>query len=269
VAAAAFDPVQYQHQDVTYSFPATGYDYVHGHAVCPAGTLAVSAGVASGSPTPSWVSSMVSDLNSAYVAAYGTAGAPVTVSVRCLPADQLAEQTIQTLNVRDHRSSFHVTSGKVMCPTGTVPFGGGGYVSEFNSPAATGLQMVGSMPRDGGWTFAGAGVLFENQSLKVWTHCLPKARLGQISTVTQTVRAADPRPGVQPAVVGGARCPSGYFAYAGGAYLHKVGSSAPAWLGFFNVNSMAADDRGWMAIAHVHQPGAQLTTIAKCTKVIN
>jgi len=54
------------------------------------------------------------------------------------------------------------------------------------------------------------------------SHCLPRAKFGRVLTESTTVSG----PGSWDAstVNASARCPNGYFAFAGGAYFHQPGS---------------------------------------------
>jgi hypothetical protein len=98
------------------------------------------------------------------------------------------------------------------------------------------------------------------------TQCLPRSQFGQILTVTATDTAPDeqPRAPNYPVLFAGAHCPAGYGGYAGGAWLHRFGSSTPDLVGYLTVSDMTYDDRGWFARGWIHVRHAQLTTTVHC-----
>jgi hypothetical protein len=103
----------------------------------------------------------------------------------------------------------------------------------------------------------------------VSTHCLPRGQFGQIVTGTETDTAP---PGIPsspnyPTLFAAARCPFG-FAYAGGAWLHRRGSSAPEWVGYLTVSNMTADNKGWFARAWTFAEGAELTVTVQCMTLV-
>ena len=190
------------------------------------------------------------DWTSAFIKGSGNAGGHLQVSARCVDAAQVQGSTFATRVFRDHRPSPHTHDGRATCPTGTVAYGGGGFLSR---PGSQPFGFVyASMPDANGtrWLFSTASGLYDDTDTELWvsTHCLPRREFGQILTVTATDTAP---PGVPrwpyPTLFTAARCPPGYAAYAGGAWLHRAGSSTPETVGYLTVSNMTADNRGWFA----------------------
>jgi hypothetical protein len=271
-ASAAIDPASYQHVDVIFDYPAP-FGEVGDFIFCPERTKAVALGV---------ISSGLHDLlrggfttfdgNGAFAIAAGEGGRHLQISARCVDAAQVQGSTLATTVIHDHRPppAGFLQAGRASCPPGTVAYGGGGFHSlPFGGPPIGGDSMYASMPdADGtGWFFAAAGSLFPDKELWISTHCLPRAQFGEIRTVIATDTAppytpSNPYPILQTSV----RCPAGFSAYAGGAWLQRVGSSTPEWVGYLTVSIMTADDRGWFARGWAHNigEGVQLTVTVQC-----
>jgi hypothetical protein len=264
-ASAAIDPASYQHVDVIYDYPAP-YGYAGGYASCPAGMKAVASGATSSGLRDVGVTVAFTtfDGTGAFVKGFGDAGGHLQVSARCVDAAQVQGSTLATTVVRDHRPSY-THDGRATCPPGTIAYGGGGFLSQPGSQPFG--SVYASMPDANGtrWLFGTAGGLSNTTELWVSTHCLPRREFGQILTVTATDTAP---PGVPrwpyPTLFTAAHCPTGYAAYAGGAWLHRAGSSTPERVGNLTVSNMTADDRGWFARAWISTEGAQLTATVQC-----
>jgi hypothetical protein len=255
----------YTHVAATSGF---GSSYAAGAYVdCPAGKLALASGSAvsdtrgvllSGSTTTAGTGSFASAQTG------GTSGALVEVRSACAPADTLKGFTRASLAVRDHTTGNKSYRKQATCPGGYVAYGGGANV--VNSDGyydVSGLYTHGIVPDGRSWTYSGFGNL-NGRTLLVEAKCLPRTRLGRITTVTRTVTGPDIVGGRHPVSVG-ARCPDGYVAFAGGAFLHPVESTVSTWDGYLRANLMATDDRGWLAVGDTFKPGTQLTVKVRCT----
>jgi hypothetical protein len=200
------------------------------------------------------------------VTAHGWGGNQLQVSARCVPSAQVQSSTLAKRTLRDHRGGWRTHVTRATCPEGTIAYGGGGNTSVNGTPTTTsGLYMVASMPGTDAreWIFGGAGELGNNTTLSVGTRCLPRAELGSIVTVRETVAA--PTSVEYPVIYVGARCPTGYFAMSGGAFLHRAATPlTPEWVGYLTVSNMAADDQGWFARAWTFNPDARLTAVVRC-----
>ena len=266
--SAGIDPASYQHVDVSHDYPAP-YGVAGSFISCPAGTKAVaSGGTSSGLRDFLTAGFTTLDENGAFATAIGNTGGRLQISARCVDAAQVQGSTLATTAVRDHRPTAHLHTGRASCPPGTVAYGGGGFFSQPGGSQPFGINFVyASMPdADGtGWFFAAGGSLLPDKEMWISTHCLPRGQFGQIVTVTATDSAppGDPSSPNYPTLFADARCPFG-FAYAGGAWLHRPGSSTPEWVGYLTVSNMAADDRGWSARAWTFSGGAELTVMVQC-----
>jgi hypothetical protein len=265
-ASAGIDPASYHHVDVNHDFVPDGK--AEGLVSCPAGTKAVASGATSSGLLDTLTALTTSDRNGAFAMGEGNAGGHLQISARCVDAAQVQGSTRAETTVRDHRPNVHLHSGRVSCPPGTVAYGGGGFFSQpGGQPSAVGGNMYASMPdADGtGWFFANAGrFLPPDTELLISTHCLPRAEFGQIFTYTATDTGPSEDPGSPyPTLSAAARCESG-SAYAGGAWLHRKGSSTPEWAGTLTVSNMTADDRGWFARGYTWEPDMQLTATVQC-----
>jgi hypothetical protein len=268
-ASGAIDPRGYQHVDVVYDYPAP-YGYAGGYAFCPAGMKAVASGATSSGlrDVGVTVGFTTFDATGAFVKGFGDAGGHLQVSARCVDAGQVQGSTLATTVVRDHTSSY-AHDGRATCPPGTIAYGGGGFLSQPGSQPFG--SVYASMPDANGsrWLFGTAGGVDDTTELWVSTHCLPRREFGQILTVTATDSAP---PGVPrwpyPTLFTAAHCPTGYAAYAGGAWLHRAGSSTPEMVGNLTVSNMIADDTGWFARAWISTEGAQLTATVQCMTAV-
>jgi hypothetical protein len=142
-------------------------------------------------------------------------------------ADLLAGNTLGTRTVRDHTGNWKAYTRRAACPDGTVAYGGGAFTS-YQGSLTGGLSTFGSVPDATGWTYSGAGVLHDGE-LVVSSHCLPRAKLGTILTVSSTVRGPDSYSDAP--VFTAARCPAGSFAFTRGAFYHQRATSTPQWKG--------------------------------------
>jgi hypothetical protein len=244
----------------TFPFPADGGG-AGGWISCPGGTRAVSSGALS----TGWLTAglVTHDGRGAYHTAYGGSTSSLQVLARCVDPGRLAGSVLATKTVRDHRG-YRARTTTVGCPIGTVAFGGGGFqATASGAPVASGPFTFGSSPMGNGWRYSAASDLGDG-SLVASTHCLPRAKLGRFVSVTSTdtVTAGSGRVDLGST----ARCPSGTFAFAGGAYFHRPGSSTPVNAGHLTVSTMAADDRGWTASGRRFESGElALTAKVLCT----
>jgi hypothetical protein len=261
-ASAAVGDPGYQHVDVP--FTSGGGYYAGSYISCPAGTTALAWGGTTGSTYGILTNGVTTyDGRGAYVTGSTTATGTVLASARCVADSRLAGSTLSTWGKYDHRTGYHDYVLSAMCPAGTVPYGGGGWLADrYGNPIAQGFSDYGSAPAVDGWTISRNGLMGENR-LWVSTHCLPRAKLGNILTVQETVTGS-PNYGLND-IVGGARCPVGYFAFAGGGWFHEIRSATPVFAGYMQINTMSGDDRGWFAKGLTFKANTQLTTMVRCT----
>jgi len=182
----------------------------------------------------------------------------------CVPADTVKGFTRASLAVRDHTTGNKSYRNQATCPEGYVAYGGGANV--INSDGyydVSGLDTHGTMPGGRSWAYSGFGNL-NGRTLLVEAKCLPRTKLGRITTATRSVTGPDIVGGRHPVSVG-ARCPDGYVAFAGGAFFHPVGSTTSTWDGYLRANLMTTDDRGWLAVGDTFKPNTQLTVKVRCT----
>ncbi|HYO39775.1 MAG TPA: hypothetical protein VER39_08975 [Nocardioidaceae bacterium] len=232
-----------------------------GYLSCPTGTKAVSSGAAS-SATLGYLQSGLTtfDGNGGYHTALGYQSMPFQAYAQCVPAARLSGSTRTTRTVRDHTGEFRAHVKRVDCPSGTVPYGGGAFTS-YQGNVEAGLATFGSVPSGLGWSYGGAGTV--SGELVVSSHCLPRAKLGRV--VTESATVAGPTTDERAIVSAAARCPSGFFAFAGGASFHQPGSLTPAWRGYLTTSTMSADDRGWSAVGWTFAPDTRMTVTVRCT----
>jgi hypothetical protein len=262
-------PPTYTHVVANFAFQPY-HSHASGYVDCPPGKLAIASGAVSADPRASLLAHTTTPAHTgAFASAWGGSNSEAfQVKAQCVDAGKLAGFTNASLTVRDHTGQIHQPYvRKVTCPTGTVAYGGGGTVYNGSVFDQDGLYIYGSKPDGASWSFAGFGTL-GTRSLGVETHCLPRARLGKIVTVEQTVTSPDqtiPGSGTRRPVFVGARCPAGFAAFAGGAWYHPIGSTTPSWDGYLRVSEMSADERGWFAGGDAFKPNTQLTTKVRCT----
>jgi hypothetical protein len=262
-ASAAPTYPGYTHMAATAAFPGPASN-AGTYVDCPPGKLAIASGSVSGDPTGMLRSGSITTAGTgSFASAQGRSGYSVEVRAHCVDAAALAGATTASLTVRNHIPGWSTQVRKATCPVGTVAFGGGGNMTTNGTYDIDGLYTVGTRPEGRSWTYAGAGDM-GTRSLFVEAHCLPRKKLGTIVTVNSTVTGPD-IVGGRHRVFGGARCPDGYVAFAGGAWFHKAGTTVPSWDGYLQVNMMAPDDRGWFVVGDTFTPGAQLTTRVRCT----
>jgi hypothetical protein len=256
--AASAGPPSYLHVVESYGFGAN-QQFSGGYVSCPSGTKAMSSGAMGSGPLMAGLTTF--DGNGAYAtAARGwVADERVQVFAHCVEAGNLTGSTRASVTVRDTRPGWHYRSRRVSCPTGTLGYGGGSFVNTPSGPSQGGLYTYESIPDGNGWRYSGAGYLDGNQFI-VNTHCLPRARLGNIVTVTAT----DSSTPTDYNLLATARCPAGYSAFAGGAWFHGTDSHTPMYVGHLNGSNTAADNRGWTAFGNTYGP-ARLTTKVSCT----
>jgi hypothetical protein len=258
--AVAAEP-HYQHAVATTYFGGTG-SQAGSYVTCPEGTAAVASGASSGQRLGFLQSGLTTfDGRGGYQTAWGWDWHQFQASAQCVTADRLAGNTLATVTLRDQTGSWRAYTRRVACPTGTVAYGGGAFTT-YRGALTGGLATFGSVPDAGDWTYSGAGTL-NGTELVVSSHCLPRAKLGNIVTVISTVRGPDSYADVP--VSTAARCPAGYFAFAGGAFYHQRGKSTPEWKGYLTILGMTADDRGWFALGRTFAPGVDLTVRVRCT----
>ena len=262
-ASAAATYPGYSHMSATAAFPGT-VGNTGTYVDCPPGKLAIASGSVSGDPAGMLRSGSVTTAGTgAFASAQGRGGYSMDVRAHCVDAAALSGTTTASTLVRSHIAGWGSHVKKATCPLGTVAFGGGGNMTTTGTYDIDGLYTFGTRPEGRAWTYAGAGEL-GSRALFVEAHCLPRKKLGRIVTVNRTVTGPD-TVGGRHRVFGGARCPAGYIAVAGGAWFHKQGTSFPSWDGYLQVNMMDPDDRGWFAVGDTFTPGAQLTTRVRCT----
>ena len=262
--SAAVEYPNYTHETARFSFGQGAY--AGGYVDCSAGKLPIASGsvnsdargiLLSGSITTAGTGSFASGQSQ------GGAAHELEVRSHCVDATKLTGSTRASLAVRDHRSSsWDSYVRRATCPSGTVAFGGGANVVSNGVYDVAGLSTFGTKPEARSWTYGGAGDLGD-RTLLIESKCLPRARLGKIVTVQDTVGGTGAT-GRQ-RVIGSARCPEGYFAFAGGAFFSASGSTTPTSSGYLQANMMSPDDRGWLAIGETYVPYAQLTAKVRCT----
>lgn len=258
-SAAAAEP-NYQHASASFQHAQLG-SYEGGYISCPAGTKAVATGASAGANGYLQAGLVTHDGNGGYHTAYGWSGNPLQLSARCVAAARLAGDTLRTGVLR---SDNQVKGREITCPTGTVPYGGGAF-NTYQGQVSGGPMTIASMPSVGSWSgfpvWRYVGVYGSNE-LHLSAHCLPRAKLGRLITVTESTVAPVP---YRPVAVG-ARCPSGYFAFTGGAHISADnGNSSPDFRGYLTSSNMAADDRGWMAAGYSFQAGTRVNATVMCT----
>jgi hypothetical protein len=268
-ASAAINPLSYTTPLANFG-PPDADGHAGGYISCPAGTKAVSAG---GSGYLNSADTTF-DGNGAFVTGYyGT----LLADLRCVPAQQVQASTLASVTLHDNRSHWlglHFAS-RALCPRGTIAYGGGGFFHRPSSaPTVQDDQPVSaSTPlSDGsGWLFAGtlldAG-LAKDEEVTTSTHCLPRTEFGEIRSVTEIFAPAPdaPKSGGNffpplPIVFGAARCPAGFYAYAGGF------AWSPAGHGGTDTSVMAAGDRGWFAMGRAFLPDARLSVTVQCVAI--
>lgn len=256
----------YSHVSASYPF-GSGY-YAGGHVDCPTGQVPVASGAVNSDPAGMLLSGSTTDEGTRSFASGQSApdqGAVLEVRAQCVPRIALKGRTRASLTLRDHTSgSWRTYSRRATCPAGTVAYGGGGNVVQATgSYDAVGLYTHSTAPEGRSWAYAGTGAL-GGRMLRVETGCVPRARLGRITTVTGTATGPAVVQGRHP-LVASARCPEGYVAFAGGGSLGAAGSDVSSWVGYLRANLMAADDRGWLVVGDTFVPNTQLTVKVRCT----
>jgi len=261
---AAVEYPNYTHQTGRFSF-AQGY-YTGGYVDCPSGKLPIASGAVNSDPAGMLLSGSTTTAGTGSFASGQSAGGgaqELEVRSHCVDAAKLKGFSRASLSLRDHSgTSWSSYVRKATCPVGTVAYGGGGNVTTNGLYDVAGLYTFGTKPDGRSWTYAGAGSL-NGRTLLVESKCLPRNRLGKIVTVDDTVTGPDSTG--RHRVLGSAHCPEGYFAFAGGAYFHPIGSTTPSWDGYLKANMMSPDDRGWFVIGDTFTPNTQLTTTVRCT----
>jgi hypothetical protein len=272
-ASAAIDPQSYQHLDVIYDYPAP-YGNVGGYTYCPQGMKAVASGATSSGLRDAGVTAGLTtfDGDGVFVTALGDAGGHLQVSARCVDAAQVQASTLVRMGIRNHDQYQYDYSGRATCPPGSVTYGGGAFMHQVGGQPFRADYVYASMPDANGtdW-FVGAqsSQLLPDKELSIGTHCLPRSQFGQITTVTATATApADANYYPYATLFDAAHCPTGYHAYAGGAWFHRAGSSTPEKVGYLTVSNMIADDTGWFARGWTSTAGAQLTATVQCMTTV-
>jgi hypothetical protein len=271
-ASAAIDPASYLHVDVIRAYPPSRM--AGGYVSCPAGMKAVASGATSSGLRDVLTSGLTTfDGNGVFATgrSYALPGR-LEISARCVTAAQVQGSTLAT-NLVTEAGYFH--TGRATCPPGTLAYGGGGVFSEpgglpgswpFGSRA-----VYASMPDANGtdWVFAAWGSLSPGLEMWTWTRCLPSGGFGHVLTVTATEKTPVPVPDPRATLFAAARCPTGYHAYAGGAWWHHASSSTPALYGYLSVSNMTADDRGWFARGWTETRGGALTATVQCMSTVS
>ena len=271
-ASAAIDPASYLHVDVIRDYPGQS-GQAGGYVSCPAGLKAVASGATSSGLRDVLTSGLTTfDGNGVFVTGRAHSPSRLEVSARCVTAAQVQGSTLATNLVRE---SGGVHTGRASCPPGTLAYGGGGVFSEPGGLPGTwpfGSRAVyASMPDANGtdWIFAAWGSLFPDLEMWTWTRCLPSGGFGHILTVTATEKTPGAVPAPGATLSSAARCPTGYYAYAGGAWWHHASSSTPALYGYLSVSNMTADDRGWFARGWTDTRGGALTATVQCMSTVS
>jgi hypothetical protein len=263
-APAAINPASYRLVDAVVGFPYPN-GLAGGYFFCPPYMRAVSWGATSSGLRDPGIAAGFTDASSdrgAFASALGSIGQQLRLTARCVDDAQLQGSTLATTVVRN--GEF----GRRGCPPGTVAYGGGHYFTRYGQgQVASGSRTYADMPDPdtSGWSAGAWGR--DAPDLVVVAHCLPRSQFWQILTATVTDTApADVQPSYPnyPVLFAGAHCPAGFYAYAGGAWLHRVGNSTPDAVGYLTVSDMTYDDQGWFARAWVHVQHAQLTTTVQC-----
>ena len=121
-----------------------------------------------------------------------------------------------------------------------------------------------------GWIYAVWDPYTSDPEATVSAHCLARSQFGELATVFATDEAPPDHGGPAPILFASARCPAGFYAYAGGAFLHRPDTATPEWVGYLTASSMTADDRGWYARGWTFAPGAQVSAVVQCmTRIID
>jgi hypothetical protein len=262
--SAGVEYPNYTHETARFPFAQTYYG--GGYVDCAPGKLPIASGSANSDSRGMLLSSNTTTAGTGSFASGRSEGGPgheLEVRSHCVDAAKLRGFTRASLAYRDHSGNTwgnHVR--KATCPEGTVAYGGGANVVANGVYDVAGLYTFGTRPDGRSWTYGGAGAL-SGRTLLVESKCLPRARLGKIVTVNDTV--AGPGTAGRHRVIGSARCPEGYFAFAGGAFFHPSGSAAPSWSGYLQASMMSPDDRGWLVVGETFVPYAELTTRVRCT----
>ena len=258
-SAAAAEP-NYKHASASFQHTEKG-SYEGGYLSCPTGTKAVATGASAGANGYLMAGLVTHDSNGGYHMAWGWSGNPLQLSARCVAPARLAGETLRTGVLR---SDNYVKGREISCPTGTVPYGGGAFTT-FQGEPSVGAMTIASMPSVSGWSgtpvwrYVGVG---GGNELHLSAHCLPRAKLGRLVTVTESTAATVP---YRPVAIS-ARCPSGYFAFTGGAHISADnGNSSPDYRGYLTTSNMAADDRGWTAAGYSFLPGTRVNATVMCT----
>jgi hypothetical protein len=268
-ASAAIDPASYLHVDEFRDYPGQP-GQAGGYVTCPAGMKAVASGATSSGLFDVLTSGLTTfDGNGVFVTGHAYSPSRLQVSARCVTAAQVQDSTLATNLVVNDGKGVH--TGRATCSPGTLAYGGGGVFSEpgglpgswpFGSHA-----VYASMPDANGtdWVFAALGSLHPDLEMWTWTRCLSSGGFGHILTVTAT----ETPPSTYTRLFAAARCPTGYHAYAGGAWWHRAGSSEPAFYGYLSVSNMTADDGGWFARGWTDVQGGQLTATVQCMSTVS
>lgn len=254
-----------------YSSVRKRFDFVGtlntgGYVSCPTGTSSVTSGaVIVSRPGEAALSNGQTtwERDGGYATGYAGSGDAMTLEVLCADSDRLTGSTLVTQTVFGDSTQRNLL-GQASCPTGTVPYGGGSFVSRNGVPDPAGLAQFASFPKAHSWTVGQSGVL-QDRPLWVSSHCLPRAQVGSLRTVTESVRAPrlDGRDAVPVYVT--ATCPPGTFAIAGGAWFHRPGDLAPKARGFLTGSTTGGDGTGWYAEGWARRNATVLTARMRCT----
>ena len=182
------------------------------------------------------------------------------VSLRCVRGTRLAgsQQLVSTTKEDPGVDDYQLA---VVCPTGTVAYGGGVHVEAGTVVDPQGANVYGLFPEGRIWRSAVLGFGTLRRDLVASASCLPRTRLGRVVTRDRTIAAE--AAGVHGGV---ASCPRHFFAFAGGAWTHQAGSARPMRNNGDLVSSgMTRDDRGWHASAHLVGGADRITVRVRCT----
>jgi hypothetical protein len=268
-ASAAINPASYRLVDSVVGFPYPN-GAAGGYFFCPPYMKAVAWGATSSGLRDPGITAGFTDASSdrgVFATAIGSIGQQLRMTARCVDDAQLQGSTLTTtlVNHPDPAQPWNHFA-RTACPTGTVAYGGGHYFNRGGQPASGGFTYA-SIPDTTGWMVGASSRSSDAPDMVIVAHCLPRSQFGQIVTVRATDTApADVQPSYPnyPVLFAGAHCPAGFFAYAGGAWLHRFGDSTPTWAGYLTVSDMTYDDQGWFARAWVNTKHAQLTTTVQC-----